>query len=329
MTPPNHNGALVISLDFELFWGVRDFLTSNASYWDNIAGERRAVKAILELFDKYEISGTWATVGFLYSESVEDWQRRRPRTLPEYGDRELSPYNDELAKLGRDDSFYFAPDLIELLRSDPRQEIATHTFSHYYCLESGQTRESFDADIETAVDTARERGIKVESIVLPRNQHNPDYDDILLKHGIRCYRGNQHARMYQFDTPTLYNPYFRATRLLDTFLNVSGNNTFRWSDIWRHGIANVPASMFLRPVSGDSSLLSKLQFRRIINGIDQAARSGEVFHLWWHPHNFGTHLDENLLFLSAVFERFKELRAKYGTESMTMIGAAKQAEAMV
>jgi peptidoglycan/xylan/chitin deacetylase (PgdA/CDA1 family) len=329
MTSPNHNGALVISLDFELFWGVRDFLMLNGSYWNNIAGEKRAVKAIFELFKKYQTSATWATVGFLYSESVEDWQRRRPRTLPEYKESKLSPYHEEIAKYGRDDSFYFAPDLIDLLKSNPRQEVATHTFSHYYCLETGQTRESFEADIETAVEVAGERGIKVESIVFPRNQHNPNYDDILLKHGIRCYRGNQRARMYQFDTPTLNNPYFRATRLFDTFLNVSGNNTIRWSDIWHRGIANVPASMFLRPVSADGSFLSKLQFRRIINGMDQAARSGEVFHLWWHPHNFGTHLDENLLFLSAVFDRFKKLRAKYGMESMTMIGAAKQAEAMV
>jgi peptidoglycan/xylan/chitin deacetylase (PgdA/CDA1 family) len=326
-TNSQSNGALVISLDFELFWGVRDFLNANGAYWNNIAGERKAVIAILRLFEKFDIAATWASVGFLFSESIEEWESNRPRILPEYSDPTLSPYFDKLETLGRDTSFYFAPDLLELLKSSPNQEIGTHTYSHYYCLESGQTRESFEADIERAVETAHRRSIKIESIVFPRNQHNPDYDDVLIKHGILCYRGNQHARMYQFDTPTLNNPYYRATRLLDTFANVSGHNTFKWTDIWQGEIANVPASMFLRPVKTEKSFLSKLQLRRILNGIDYAAKNGEVFHLWWHPHNFGTHLEENLQFLNTVFERVVRLRSKYGFESLSMIGAAKHSAA--
>jgi hypothetical protein len=325
MSSSQNSGALVISLDFELFWGVRDFLSSNQAYWQNIAGEKEAVGAILDIFQRHEIAATWATVGFLFSNSVEEWKARRPKALPEYTNRTLSPYLDDPRSHGRDDSLYFAPDVIDLLRSHPEQEIATHTFSHYYCLEAGQTREAFEADIDTAVRTGAEHGIKIESIVFPRNQHNPDYDDILLRHGICCYRGNQHSRMYQFDGPTLNNPYFKATRLLDTFVNVSGYNTFKWTDIWRDAMANVPASVFLRPVSSDASFLSRLQMRRIISGMEYAARHGEVFHLWWHPHNFGINLNENLQFLSIIFERFQRLRSEHGFQSLTMIGAARRA----
>ena len=40
-TKPQH-GAMVISLDFELSWGVRDFLEVNPAYAANIEGEGKA-----------------------------------------------------------------------------------------------------------------------------------------------------------------------------------------------------------------------------------------------------------------------------------------------
>jgi hypothetical protein len=64
--------------------------------------------------------------------------------------------------------------------------------------------------------------------------------------------------MYQFDGPTLHNPFFKATRLADTFVNLSGNNTLKWDTVWRDGMANVAASIFLRPVSSGNSFLEKM-----------------------------------------------------------------------
>ena len=43
-------GQLIISLDFELLWGVRDH-ADRASYGGNIIGAREAIPHILELFD--------------------------------------------------------------------------------------------------------------------------------------------------------------------------------------------------------------------------------------------------------------------------------------
>ena len=57
-------GVLVISLDFELFWGVRDN-RSIEDYKENLLGGRLAIPQILDLFDSYNIHATWATVGFL------------------------------------------------------------------------------------------------------------------------------------------------------------------------------------------------------------------------------------------------------------------------
>jgi hypothetical protein len=318
-------GAFVISLDLELYWGVRDFLPSNEAYWENLRGERKAIRAILDVFEEFGVAATWATVGFLFAGSPDECESFRPNVLPEYKDAALSPYGEFSDDASVERHFLFAPDQIELIRNTPRQEIGTHTFSHYYCLEPGQTPEAFEADIESAVKVAGEKAVTLRSIVFPRNQHNPQYDQILLKHGISCYRGNQSARMYQFDGPTLHNPFFKATRLADTFVNLSGNNTLKWDTVWRDGMANVAASIFLRPVSSGNSFLEKMQFRRIARSVEFAARNNEIFHLWWHPHNFGTNLDANIGLLRKILTSYQNLSEEYGIRSLTMTEVAEVA----
>jgi hypothetical protein len=54
----------LISLDFELMWGVRDH-RSIATYGKNILGVREAIPAMLAMFTKYRVKATWATVGML------------------------------------------------------------------------------------------------------------------------------------------------------------------------------------------------------------------------------------------------------------------------
>src|SRR6266487_5798938 len=69
LSPPRRRavqyGALVISLDFELLWGVRDKRTI-ADYGANILGVRRVIPALLDLFAERNIACTWATVGLLF-----------------------------------------------------------------------------------------------------------------------------------------------------------------------------------------------------------------------------------------------------------------------
>ena len=85
-------GTFVISLDFELFWGVIDN-KDIAQYQDNLAGVHSAVLKILETFEKYKIHATWATVGFLFFNSKEELVCSFPDKKPSYIDSSLSPYN--------------------------------------------------------------------------------------------------------------------------------------------------------------------------------------------------------------------------------------------
>src|SRR5688572_10981456 len=153
-------GYLVVSLDFELFWGVRDKRTI-AAYGENILGVRQAVPAMLRTFQQFSIHATWATVGLLFCSGREDALRSSPELKPEYAQSRFSPYADS-SSWGADeksDPFRFAPSLIDAIAQTPHQEIATHTFSHYYCLEQGQGPEAFEADLAAAVAVAARRSI--------------------------------------------------------------------------------------------------------------------------------------------------------------------------
>jgi len=54
----------------------------------------------------------------------------------------------------------------------------------------------------------------------------------------------------------------------------------------------------------------------------RAAEAGALYHLWWHPENFGAFLDENLAFLERILDHFEWLQRRVGMQSMTMTEAA-------
>lgn len=185
-------GALVISLDFELHWGLRD-ITGVDGYRENLLGVREAIPAMLERFGAHRVHATWATVGFLFAQGREDLIAHLPELRPTYGDARLSPYGD-IDGLGRDESedpFHFARSLLDAIAATPDQEIASHTFSHYYCLERGQTLAQFRADLLAARSIGAEFGAVIGSLVLPRNQWNPAYASVLAELGVQAYRVNR------------------------------------------------------------------------------------------------------------------------------------------
>ena len=103
-------GSFVISLDFELRWGIRD-RERFGQYRQNLLGVREAIPAILALFSEYGIRATWATVGFLFFDTREELLSSIPSDLPHYVNQCLDPYQ-ELEDLGEneaEDPLHFAP----------------------------------------------------------------------------------------------------------------------------------------------------------------------------------------------------------------------------
>jgi hypothetical protein len=70
--------------------------------------------------------------------------------------------------------------------------------------------------------------------------------------------------------------------------------------------------------------LERLRLWRITSAMETAARRRTLFHLWWHPHNFGVDLQENLAFLRDILDHFRTLQDRYGMRSMTMAALADE-----
>lgn len=83
-------------------------------------------------------------------------------------------------------------------------------------------------------------------------------------------------------------------------------------------MVNCPASRFLRPWSGRLAGLEPRRVARIQAAMTAAARKGQCYHLWWHPHNFGRNLRENLAVLEQLLAHHRRLRERHGVVPMTM-----------
>ena len=70
--------TLIVSLDFELFWGMQDGWELS-EYEENILGGRAAIPKMLELFRRHGIHATWATVGFLFADNYEELSQFLPK----------------------------------------------------------------------------------------------------------------------------------------------------------------------------------------------------------------------------------------------------------
>ena len=318
----NDNGVFVISLDFELFWGVWDVSTKE-KYGNHILGVKNVIPELLDLFYRYNFKATFATVGILFAENRENLEPYLPAIKPAYSNAAYNIYDNELATIGfneKDDPYHFGYSLFEMIKQS-NHEIATHTFSHYYCLEQGQTVDEFDADIKAAIKIATANNIELSSIIFPRNQMNEDYLPVLVNNGINVYRGNPFSWIYKPRKFTAEVPFIRLCRLLDTYFPISGNNTFTINK--REGLpVNIPASRFLKPYNKNLVWLEKLKLKRIMNEMTYAAKNNQLYHLWWHPHNFGVNIKENISNLSILLNHYQLLQNKYGFKNLTMKEAA-------
>lgn len=314
------NGKLVISLDLELMWGVRD-IRSLENYGPNIHGVHGVIPRLLRVFEQYKIKATFACVGFLFFETKAELLHNLPHDFPAYDDKQLSPYLGYFDKLGADaikDLYHFAPRLIEQILSHPAHEIGSHTFSHYYCLEKGQTVSSFKADLQAAKKAANKYNIELTSLVLPRNQFNEDYLRVCSEEGIFCIRGNETSWLYKPRTENKESLVRRAFRLVDAYVNISGYNCYDDDFLKKRIPINIPSSRFLRPFSEKLKSLNGLHLKRIKSAMKHAAKNGLTYHLWWHPHNFGINQQENFLFLEKILDYYTELNHLYNFQSYTM-----------
>ena len=312
--------VFIVSLDFELYWGMQDSRTLE-SYEPNILGGRKAIPELLKLFEKYGIHATWATVGAMFATGNEELKKFLPieADMPTYENPDRSSYRcvQNNKKTERELPWLYAPSLIEKISKCPGMEIGSHTFSHYYCREKGQNTDQFRVDMEAAQCIAEEKGYEIKSVVLPRNQCEPEYTEVLGELGFKAYRDEENDWIHE---KVRIRPLMRILRLADVYVPLTGQGGY--IPIKEYGVWNLTGSRMYKPYFSKLAFLERLKIKRIKRQMLHAARHGLVFHLWWHPHNIGVHTGFHMKQLEEIFTYYEMMKDKYGMQSMNMGEAA-------
>ena len=344
-------GIFTISLDFELHWGgfekwpleripnsgfgipnepflipaaADKYFSPTKNYNEYFLNTRRVIPHLLSLFSKHEIHVTWATVGMLFTPNRSALMEVSPAVKPTYKIPQLSAYHyiqhSGIGENEKADPFHFAASLVDQVFKTPGQELGTHTYAHYYCNEPGQTIDQFRTDLQSVQKAALRLNRNLTSLVFPRNQFNDAYLNVCYEEGIKAVRSNPLDWFWNIQSTRHESAWLRLNRGLDAYVPIGKKNTYKLESIVvRPGFPIcLPASRLLRPYNPKEFFLNNMKIARIKNEMERAAKANEVYHLWWHPHNFGNYPAESLKGLEEILKHFDYCRKRYAMETLTM-----------
>ncbi len=312
-------GIFTISLDFELHWGVfdkRDREERVSTYQNTL----EVIPQLLQLFQQYKTHVTWATVGSLFAKTQQEWQALQPGLKPSYTNPVNSAY-EYINQHGFNAHAHLAHKEVAVIEDYEGQELATHTFAHYYCLEKGQTAAQFDADLRAAIKASDLLGVsRPVSIVFPRNQYNKDYLKVCFENGIKVIRSNPSKWFWTGVTEEDTSLLRKIIRTGDTYLPMGGKMTYPLSLVTKQKELplQLPASRLFRTFDAKKPLLNKLRLKRILSEMEYAAKNNECYHLWWHPEQFGDHPKESVQDLTIILQQYSKLQKEKGMQSWNM-----------
>jgi len=284
-------GQLTISIDLELAWGMWDTLTPDRIRMVETA-ERPICAALLQLFDRYEISATWAVVAGLL-------ERSSSVGMPAH------------------EACWYAPDIIEQLASaKTAHEIGSHGGRHIYFDKIGAAEAQEDLEFAKGVHHAH--GLPFISLVFPRNAVG--HLDLLAKAGLRTFRGPDIG--WATTVRRAASSLGKAANLADKMLPLPPCAVeVEHCD----GMINVPGSMLLMGRNGARRfVLPAVTRSKLKMGLTRAHLTGSLFHLWFHPSNFYYRREEQFATLN-WFLAYASNEAAHGRiEIRTMRSYASQ-----
>jgi peptidoglycan/xylan/chitin deacetylase (PgdA/CDA1 family) len=272
-------GALCISIDLELAWGVWDRPTRD--YFELCAQkERMIVRRLLALFSRYDVSATWAVVGRL-----------------------LDPLGPVPVASATGRHVWYAPDLVEAInRAAPTQEIGSHSFAHIYCQRTSRAAMREDLDAAKAIHIRH--GLEWHSFVFPRNQ--VAHVDLLRDAGMHAFRSADVGWHMQARRAGLVAG--RLANLADKLLPVPPTAV---CPVHAAGMVDIPGSMLLLGRGGIRRLVRPgVVEAKARLGLRAAWQRGRVFHLWFHPSNFYYETDVQFGVLERVLRIAAAARAR-------------------
>lgn len=306
------NPHVVISLDFELRWGVADKLPDSPEpYCRNLEGEPEAVYGMLDYFAREGIGATWATVGALACSGWDEYFDRAPAP-PAYEDPREG-FKLSWRKLDPQGRLHFAPDAVAAIAKASGQELGSHTFSHICFREAGCGPADVLADSQAVAAAFGEKyGAAPTSFVFPRNQVSQT--EALRQAGIERWRTNPRVACWNATRREEQSRLVRGMRLIDSLAPIGSR---------RAPSREMRASYLVRfPLN---ERMWKLHLRRIGRDAHRLG-GGETLHLWWHPHNLGANVEGNLRRLAQLVDTIRDA-APGGTRFLSMRDSALEGAA--
>ena len=199
------------------------------------------------------------------------------------------------------------------MRSAPQDhEIGCHGYTHVHFGHEAMHREFARGELAAAVEAADALGVDARSFVFPVNVVR--YRDLLPEFGFECYRGGtpartwlgrQTARLRKLGSATIGRP---APPVVEPRVD-------------RYGLVNVPASLYLYAFRGPMrSAVSAVGHDPLVEhakrGVELAATSEGVFHVWLHPHDIQS--TAALAPLRELFRCVDRFRESHGLRVETM-----------
>lgn len=311
----NREGILVVSLDFEMLWGLAEFDVAGAAVLSEKVNE--IVPELLNLFQQYGIHATWATVGAImesheavFCNRVRSGASPQVRAKIEKFDLESEKGEHKYRKC------LFAPHLIKAIQETPDQEIGTHTYSHYYCDLPDSTVEAFKEELIFSTEAAKQHGIEMHSVVFPKNQVIKEYLSAVQTMGLNAYRGKETGVLYR---KRAKNPgKWMKILYLDNYIPLQKTCSYGVGEVMQGGMYNVRSSRFFKPYRKKYWYAEGMKLRRYQKEMRDAARRGEIYHIYWHPHNMAKDCEESFQQIEAFLKYFLKMKERYGMRSMSM-----------
>ena len=302
--PDEECGSFVISLDFELAWGTRG-RPAAAKVGPYLDGSRDAITQMLDLFEEFNVSATWATVGALLMTQSGAQRRHRMITGPRFDD---IPVGDHLSAPN-----WYAEDILDQILNCPvPQEIGCHTLTHLYVNTQREGRQELADELDLFLELFEELRLpRPRSFVFPKAYQA--HFDLLAERDFYAYRGPE-DRWYESLPGTLPAA---GIRLADSVAGLTPR--VRRCEHHSRNLWMIPASQFYSPFMGVGRYVPlQSRVRKVVNGLNHAAKHGGVYHLWTHPFNMGYRTEELLLGLKQILEHADQLRSAGKLKIQTM-----------
>ena len=286
-TLPMQRGALCISIDLELAWGVWDKPDPTTLRLVRTK-ERDIVRRLLSVLRRYEVAATWAIVS------------------------QLLEHNRDHTIARGEDTLWYAPEVIEAIRTArPAHEIGSHSFTHPYfnALDAATARNEL-AEARRVHDA---HGLEFRSFVYPRNL--VAHGDALREHGIVVFRGVDAGVLEM--AGRLHPAARRVLNLGTKLLPVTPPAV--WPRRHQSGLIELPSSLLLMARNGPRKLIRPtLLHANARRGLESAQARKGLFHLWFHPSNFYYDTDTQFQVFEAILSDAARLRDAGTLEVRTM-----------